>query len=89
MLLIELHKNASIFFDDIEPVELTFQNVAGDRELDDLIENIVNEHPETGHIKIFSVEGLCKIEHAVFSCINHMHIYTTEGANLRARRAGT
>ena len=53
MLIIELHKNVSIFFLNPDPVRITRPNVTTNRELDDIMTQIAAEHPDTTHMKIF------------------------------------
>ena len=53
MLIIELHKNVSIFFLTPDPVRITRPNVTTNRELDDIMTRITEEHPDATHMKIF------------------------------------
>lgn len=78
MLIIELHKNVSIFFLNPDPVRITRPNVTTNRELDDIMTRITAEHPDTTHMKIYykddnqiidmaTYDGMCYLYTSVYN----------------------
>ena len=82
MLIIELHKTSSIFFLTPDPVRITRPNVTTDRELDDIMTRITEEHPDATHMKIFYKDDDQIIDMATYDGL--CYLYTSKYNYYRA-----